>query len=228
MNLRKEKEKEFFMHQMPTFLKLGIADPLFIIKTAFFQKGKYGRQVQFFESEIGKGEDIYLEFYDNVNDQLGKLVDIKPFTEDRQLFKYKYNPFYNEELETKEGTTSKGEPYTLYTVPVSELTAILPNGSEVTYAAYEKMKENSQLEIPKEQSSLFPDFERQYPKTLEDSVPSFKVSETIAPVKHISADLMDTTLNDITLRDLAAMLFLTPISKNAELNELIIKAKSNL
>jgi hypothetical protein len=50
----------------------------------------------------------------------------------------------------------------------------------------------------------------------------------VAPVKHVSADLMDTTLNDITLRDLAAMLFLTPISKNPELNELIIKAKSNL
>jgi hypothetical protein len=116
----------------------------------------------------------------------------------------------------------------MYTVPVSELTAVLTDGTEVTYAVYEKMKEKAQLEIPKEQSSLFPDFEKEYIKPKEVDVPSFKVSETVAPVKHVSADLMDTTLNDITLRDLAAMLFLTPISKNPELNELIIKAKSNL
>jgi hypothetical protein len=228
MSIRKEKEKEFFANHTSTFLKLGIADPQFVIKTAFFQKGKYGRQVQFFESEIGKGEDIYVEFYDNVNDQSGKLIDIKPFTEDRQLFKYKYNPFYAEELELKEGTTSKGEPYVMYTVPVSELTAVLPDGTEVTHAVYEKIKEKAQLEIPKEQSSLFPDFEKEYVKPKEVDIPSFKVSETVAPVKQVSVDSMDTTLNDITLRDLAAMLFLTPISKNPELNELIIKAKSSL
>ena len=116
MSIRKEKEKEFFVQHMPTFVKLGLADPLFIIKTAFFQKGKYGRQVQFFDSEIGKGDDVYVEFYDNVTDNQGKVTDIIPFNEDRQLFKYKYNPFYKEELETKEGISSKGEPYVLYTV----------------------------------------------------------------------------------------------------------------
>ena len=68
MNIRKEREKEFFVEHMETFKKLGLSDPFFIIKTAFFQKGKFGRQVQLFESEISKGEDIYIEFYDNVTD----------------------------------------------------------------------------------------------------------------------------------------------------------------
>ena len=124
MNVRKEKEKDFFVQHMDTFRAIGNPDPFFIIKTAFFQKGKFGRQVQFFESEIGKGTDIYLEFYDNVTDDKGAVTNVIPFSEDRQLFKYKYNPFYAEEYETKSGTNFKGEPYILYTVPVSEMIAV--------------------------------------------------------------------------------------------------------
>jgi hypothetical protein len=120
MNVRKEKEKDFFVQHMDTFRAMGHADPFFIIKTAFFQKGKFGRQVQFFESEIGKGEDVYIEFYDNVTDDKGTIINVVPFFDDRQLFKYKYNPFYAEEYETKTGTNVKGDPYILYTVPVSE------------------------------------------------------------------------------------------------------------
>lgn len=228
MNIRKEREKEFFVQHMPTFVKLGLADPQFIIKTAFFQKGKYGRQVQFFDSEIGKGDDIYIEFYDNVTDEKGKVTDVIPFNEDRQLFKYKYNPFYKEELETKEGISAKGEPYVLYTVPTSELVAILKDGREITYAAYEKMKELAELPTVKEQKSLFPDFEKDLEKTSQVEVPSFTTSEAVSTVKTFNADPLDVAFSDITLRDVAAMILLTPISKNAELNELIIKAKSNL
>jgi hypothetical protein len=228
MNIRKEREKEFFVQHMPTFVKLGLADPHFIIKTAFFQKGKFGRQVQFFDSEIGKGEDVYVEFYDNVTDDKGKVTDVTPFNADRQLFKYKYNPFYKEELETKEGVSSKGEPYVLYTVPTSEMLAVMKDGSEITYAAYEKMKESTALETPKEQKSLFPDFEKDLEKTPQVEVPSFKVSEVVPTVQTINADPLDVAFSDITLRDVAALILLTPISKKAELNELIIKAKSEL
>lgn len=228
MNIRKEREKEFFVQHMPTFVKLGLADPHFIIKTAFFQKGKFGRQVQFFDSEIGKGEDVYVEFYDNVTDDKGKITDVIPFNADRQLFKYKYNPFYKEELETKEGVSSKGEPYVLYTVPTSEMLAVMKDGSEITYAAYEKMKESTALETPKEQKSLFPDFEKDLEKTPQVEVPSFKVSEVVPTVQTFNSDPLDVAFSDITLRDVAALILLTPISKKAELNELIIKAKSEL
>ena len=179
MNVRKEKEKDFFVQHMDTFRALGNPDPFFIIKTAFFQKGKFGRQVQFFESEIGKGTDIYLEFYDNVTDDKGTVTNVIPFSEDRQLFKYKYNPFYAEEYETKSGTNFKGEPYILYTVPVSEMIAVLKNGTEITYALYEKRKADAEtkvkedeIELPRLQKTLFPDFEIEFaPKDIEDVLP---------------------------------------------------------
>ena len=176
MSTRKEREKEFFVQHMGTFKALKLNDPFFIIKTAFFQKGKYGRQVQFFESEIGKGEDIYVEFYDNVTDDKGTVTDVTPFTSDRQLFKYKYNPFYMEEYETKEGVNFKGEPYILYTVPVSEMIAVLKDGTEITYALYEKRKTDAEakakeeeLDLPRLQKTLFPDFEIEFPaKDIEE------------------------------------------------------------
>lgn len=179
MSIRKEKENEFFVDHIETFRKLGLPDPFFTIKTAFFQKGKYGRQVQFFQWELEKDQDIYVEFYDNVNDMNNKVVDIKPMNADRQLFKYKLNKYFAEEYEKKESTNSQGEPYFTYTVPVNELLAVLKDGTEITHALYEK-KKSSQSEteegLPRLQKtltpSLFPDFEEQYPKK-EDEVPSF-------------------------------------------------------
>ena len=195
MNVRKEKEKDFFVQHMDTFRAIGNPDPFFIIKTAFFQKGKFGRQVQFFESEIGKGTDIYLEFYDNVTDDKGAVTNVIPFSEDRQLFKYKYNPFYAEEYETKSGTNFKGEPYVLYTVPVSEMIAILKDGTEITYALYEKRKADAdtkvkqdEIELPRLQKTLFPDFEIEFaPKDIEDVLP-FSEESTSVILLRIAAD----------------------------------------
>lgn len=218
MNIRKEREKEFFVEHIETFKKLGLADPFFVIKTAFFQKGKFGRQVQLFESEISKGEDIYIEFYDNVTDDKGNVTDVVPFTEDRQLFKYKANPFYAEEYETKEGTNFKGEPYVLYTVPTSELVAVLEDGTEITYALYEKRKEENKKEdsLPKLQKSLslFPDF--------EDEFGSAKEIE-------LSSQLdKDVPLSEITIRDLAAIMLMKPVSNRPWLNDLIKQTKSEI
>jgi hypothetical protein len=222
MNIRKEKEKEFFVKHMDTFKKLGLADPFFIIKTAFFQKGKYGRQVQLFESEISKGEDIYMEFYDNVTDDKGNIIDIVPFSEDRQLFKYKANPFYAEEYDTKEGSNFKGEPYVLYTVPLSELVAVLDDGTEITYALYEKRKEDAKKEesLPKLQKSLslFPDFEEEF---------SGKESD-ISLDEVYNTEIADTPLSEITIRDLAAIMLMKPVSARPWLNDLIKQTKSEI
>ena len=222
MNIRKEKEKEFFVRHMETFKKLGLTDPFFIIKTAFFQKGKFGRHIQLFESEISKGEDIYIEFYDNVNDANGNLVDVTPFNEDRQLFKYKANPFYAEEYDTKEGTNFKGEPYSIFTVPTSELVAVLTDGTEITYALYEKRKEEPKKEdtLPKLQNSLalFPDFEEQFPKK-ESNMSLDEVYNT---------EIADVPLSEMTLRDLAAIMLIKPVSARPWLNELIKQTKSEI
>jgi hypothetical protein len=190
--MRKEKEKEFFVSHIDTFRNLKLGDPFFTIKTAFFQKGKYGRHVQFFEWELKKEEDIFIEFCDNVKDNQGRDLDIVPMNADRQLFKYKYNPFFIEEYELKESINSKGETYVSYTIPVSELLAVLKDGTEITYALYEKRKADSENKIkevedslPKVQKSrsLFPNFEEQYP----------------AEKKEIILDIEEST-SDILLR----------------------------
>jgi hypothetical protein len=219
MNIRKEKEKEFFIKHMDTFRAIKNPDPFFIIKTAFFQKGKYGRQVQLFESEIGKGEDIYIEFYDNVNDDKGNLTDIIPFSEDRQLFKYKNNPFYKEEYEVKEGTNYKGEPFIVYTVPVSELVAVLKDGTEITYALYEKRKteadaKEEETDLPRLQKSLFPDFEEQFG------------SKVVADISNV--EIADELFSNITIRDFAAIILKQPVSAKPWLNELVKQAKSEI
>ena len=222
MNVRKEKEKDFFVQHMDTFRAMGHADPFFTIKTAFFQKGKFGRQVQFFESEIGKGEDVYIEFYDNVTDDKGTIINVVPFFDDRQLFKYKYNPFYAEEYETKTGTNVKGDPYILYTVPVSEMIAVLKDGTEITYALYEKRKaeagtkvKEAEVELPRLQKSLFPDFEEDFASKKDVEI-------------SLSDDDDDIPLSEITIKDLAAIMLMKPVSKKEWLNDLVKQAKTEL
>ena len=135
---RKEKEKEFFAHHMDKFRKAPITDPFFVIKTAFFQKGKFGKQVQLFESELKRGEDIFIEFIEINRDASGKETGIEPAFEDRPLFKYKHNPYFAEEYDVKEGTNFSGENYFAYTIPLSELMVVMPDGSETTQNVYEK------------------------------------------------------------------------------------------
>jgi len=156
---------------MDAFKAIGIADPFFSIKTAFFKKGKYGRQCQFFEWELKKQEDIYIEFYDNVYDDNGKSTDIIPMNEDRQLFKLKYNPYYEEEFDMIMNYDSQGNPDKKYLVPVSEMSVVLKSGQEISFSLYEKRKEEAKSEIPELQksTSLFPDFEEEFAPKLNET-----------------------------------------------------------
>ncbi len=180
---RKEKEKEFFAHHMDKFRKAQVTDPFFAIKTAFFQKGKFGRQVQLFEGELKRGEDIYIEFIEVNRDASGKEIGVEPAFEDRPLFKYKYNPYFAEEYDVKEGTNSMGENYFAYTIPLSELMVVLPDGSEITQNLYEKRK----AEAPKEQVSLsvFPDFEDEFIPKLKENVEDLQFVEKQESASHI-------------------------------------------
>jgi len=197
---RKEKEKEFFAYHMDKFRKAQITDPFFVLKTAFFQKGKYGRQVQLFEGELKRGEDIFIEFIDVNRDVNGKEIGIESAFEDRPLFKYKHNPYFAEEYDVKEGTNSMGENYFAYTVPLSELMVIMSDGDEITYNLYEKRK----AEAPKEQVSLsvFPDFEKQFIPKLKEKT------------EELSLDLPteDEGMSEITIRDFAAIIWQKPVS----------------
>jgi hypothetical protein len=177
---RKEKEKEFFAYHTDKFRKAQIADPFFVLKTAFFQKGKYGRQVQLFEGELKRNEDIFIEFIDVNRDINGKEIGIESAFEDRPLFKYKSNPYFAEEYDVKEGTNSNGDNYFAYTIPLSELMVIMPDGSEITYNLYEKRK----AEAPKEQVSLsvFPDFENEFIPKLKEAKEELSLDESASDI----------------------------------------------
>lgn len=180
---RKEREKEFFVHHMDKFRKAQVSDPFFTIKTAFFQKGKFGKQVQLFEGELKRGEDIYIEFIEVNRDASGKEISVEPAFEDRPLFKYKHNPYFAEEYDVKEGTNSSGENYFAYTIPLSELMVVMPDGSEITQNLYEKRK----AEAPKEQVSLsvFPDFEDEFIPKLKENVEDIQFVDKQESASHI-------------------------------------------
>jgi len=215
---RKEKEREFYMQHMDTFKAIGLADPFFTIKTAFFKKGKFGKQSQFFEWELKKGEDIYIEFYENVYDGSGKNTNIVPGLEERQLFKLKYNPFYHEEYDVTETVEADGKVDRKYLVPINEMVAVLPSGQEISYALYEKRKEDAKLEIPQLQKSLsiFPDFEEEFaPKPVAE--PGLQNTE-----------IADAPLSEMTILDFAAIMLMKPVSARPWLNDLIKQTKSEI
>jgi hypothetical protein len=177
---RKEREKEFFAYHTDKFRKASVSDPFFTLKTAFFQKGKYGKQVQLFEGELKRGEDIFIEFIDVNRDVNGKEIGIESAFEERPLFKYKYNPYFAEEYDVKEGTNSNGDNYFAYTIPLSELMVLMPDGSEITYNLYEKRK----AEAPKEQVSLsvFPDFENEFIPKLKEAKEELFLDESASDI----------------------------------------------
>jgi hypothetical protein len=159
---RKKKEKEYFAYHANTFKNLKLASPNFTLKMAFYEKGKFGRNIQLYESELKRNEDLYMEFIDVIRDERGNEVDYSPMLEDRPLFKFKANPFFAEEYELRE----RSGGYSVYIISVSELMVIQKDGTEISYALYEKRKEEQKAKtdsLPKLQSTLsvFPDFEEE-------------------------------------------------------------------
>jgi hypothetical protein len=159
---RKKKEKEYFAYHANTFKNLKLASPNFTLKMAFYEKGKFGRNIQLYEGELKRNEDLYMEFIDTIRDERGNEVDYSPMLEDRPLFKFKANPFFAEEYELRE----RSGGYSVYIISVSELMVIQKDGTEISYALYEKRKEEQKAKtdsLPKLQSTLsvFPDFEEE-------------------------------------------------------------------
>jgi hypothetical protein len=128
------------------------------------------QHIGFFQSEVKKGMDIYTEF---------TSIDLDPEDPKRVLYKWRFNPHYEEEYAKTEPAANG---HYRYLVPVSEL-----------------MKIEFEQETPT-QNSLFPNF---------DAI--------------IDPD-QDAPLNNITLRDLAAIILQKPVSQKQWLNE-IIKSK---
>jgi hypothetical protein len=211
---RRQKEREFFAQHAETFKKLKLPNPIFILKTAFYEKGRFGRNIQLYESELKKNEDLYIEFIDVVRDEHGNEKDYIPMLEDRPLFKFRANPFYAEEYEQREKSK-----YSVYIISASELMVIMSDGSEISYSLYEKRKEEAKKKVdslPKLQTTLsvFPDFEEEFAPKVEVETPNVEIA--------------DAPLSEITIRDLAAIMLIKPISSRPWLNDLIKQAKSEI
>ena len=172
---RRDKEKEL-MEIHSKFLEKLKGGYQFTAKTAFYSKGKFGRQIQFFENELNKGTDIYVELVDIERDARGAETNMVPMFWERPLFKYRYNPYFKEEYEVKTSTNSRGEEYSAYVIPTSELVCVNKGSEEIPYNSYETQR----TEEPKEQKkiSVFPDFE-------EEFVPKLKTQETDEDVSAI-------------------------------------------
>lgn len=172
---RRDKEKEL-MEDHSKFLEKLTGGYQFTAKTAFYSKGKFGRQIQFFENELNKGTDIYVELVDIERDARGAEINMVPMFWERPLFKYRYNPYFKEEYEVKTSTNSRGEEYSAYVIPTSELVCVNKGSEEIPYNSYETQR----TEEPKEQKklSVFPDFE-------EEFVPKLKTQETDEDVSAI-------------------------------------------
>jgi hypothetical protein len=85
---------------------------VFIPKCAYQPKGMSELHIGFFLSEIKKGKDIYTEF---------TSIDLDPEDPTRTLYKWRFNPHYDEEYEKTEPAANG---HYRYLVPVSELIKI--------------------------------------------------------------------------------------------------------
>lgn len=218
---RKQKEREFFTKHGKTFQKLQLANPFFTLKMSWFEKGRSGRILQFYESELKKNEDIYLEFIDVVRDQDGNEQDYTPQKdfEDRPLFKLKANPYFAEEYEIKERPN-----YSVFIIPASELIMVEEDGTEISFGLYEKRKEEAKKKkdpLPKLQQTLvpFPDFEEEL---------NSKDKEIILNESTVQTTDDNSTLANISLKDFAAIMLVKPVSDKKWLNDLITEARKDL
>lgn len=227
---RKQKERENFVKHGNIFKKLKLSNPTFILKMAFFEKGRQGRVVQFYESELKKNEDLYIEFIDVVRDENGNEQDYVPQKdfEERPLFKLKANPYYAEEYELREKPN-----YSVYIVSASELMMVQEDATEISFALYEKRKEEARKKqeeekkkndsLPRLQKTLtvFPDFEDEY-LTKKDEL---NLDE---PVKETVVQEEGSSLANISLKDFAAIMLVKPVSDKKWLNDLITEARKDL
>ena len=165
---RLKKLREFHQKTLDT---IGVSDALFIPKMAYRPYGKTELHIAFFASEINKGEDVYVEFTSK---------ELVPEDPERRLYKWRFNPHFEEEYEKTDPHPVTG--HFRYLVPTEEL-------------VYIKMVE-------------------------ETPVPP--VIETIVPKEFDLVDAnTDLPLDQLTIRDLAAILLKRPVSQKPWLNEII-------
>lgn len=164
---KKERLRKLREFHQPTLDKHGVPDAIFIPKMAYRPYGKTDIHISFFASEINKGEDVYVEFASK---------DLVPEDTERRLYRWNFNPHFQEEYDKTEPNPQTG--HVRYLVPVDELVLI---------------KRNPDPEPEKEVEEF-------------DNLPDPN---------------LDLPVNQMTIRDLAAILLKKPVSRRPWLNEII-------
>lgn len=168
---KREKLKKLREFHQQTLTDIGVPEATFIPKMAYRPYGKTEIHISFFLSEINKGDDVYVEFTSK---------ELVPEDPERRLYKWRFNPHFEEEYDKTEPNSQTG--HHRYLVPVDELVLIPKNKTNET----DKQEESSiNFEIPD-------------PET-------------------------DLPIDQLTIRDLTAILTGKPVSNKKWLNELITK-----
>lgn len=132
---RQEKTEDLLKHHDWKFKMIQEDSPLFIPKCSYIPKGMSENHIGFFQSEVKKGKDIYTEF---------TSIDLDPEDPKRTLYKWRFNPHYDEEYER---TDPGANGHFRYLIPVSELVLI----------EFEQTELEQQAPV---QTSLFPNFDQ--------------------------------------------------------------------
>ena len=171
---KREKLKKLREFHQPLLTEVGATDGLFIPKMAYRPYGKTELHIAFFASEISKGEDVYIEFTSK---------ELVPEDPERKLYKWRFNPHFEEEYEKTDPNPQTG--HVRYLVPVDELIIIKSEKKERVLEAAQPVQSEINLELPDPN--------------------------------------LDQAFDQMTIRDLAAILLKKPVSHKPWLNEIITK-----
>lgn len=104
-NLKKLRE-----FHTATINELGVSNFFLLGKMSYLDKGK--KVISFFQSEISKGQDVFVEFTNRFN---------VPEFPDRTLYRWRFNPHFEEEYEK----TAEEDPTKVrYLIPIDELKVV--------------------------------------------------------------------------------------------------------
>lgn len=131
---KKAKITALYAKHKPLLDALGVVNPKFIPKMAYVPHGGSELVIALFPSEISGGEDIYTEFVSS---------DYDPEQEDRTLWKWEYNEFYDEEYERTAPHPVSG--HCRYLIPAAELIKVAEAHGKVEKKEEVATKEESTI-----------------------------------------------------------------------------------
>ena len=163
--IRKNRREDYYLEHKRVLDGIGALSSDFTIKTPFYSNlsNLPGKNVQLFDGELRKNRDLYIELVEKVKDHEDNVVDLVPYDANRPLFVYRANPHYASEYPVKKGGY-EGNYWESYLVNLSELKVVWKN-QEMTFAEYEKKKDEEPVATPKEQMKVinqFPNFEEEF------------------------------------------------------------------